>query len=514
MIEGRTTLSLIDKDGNITKKIVQKNMVTNVFNNLVNPAMDFLTSTQANIKMGDFFKVKLPIYKHYCAGLLLLQDKILENKDNIFINKNCNIVGGAGKLTDTTGIIEKGILNTSESGPLTEKDPDSGNIGYRFVWDFATDKLSTSESSAIINAVALTSSVFGSAGVGGNNGNIYTIQRVDGYTDEFGKTPDSAAGTINSTDTILSYTSPTNTYCFSLGCFDGVHMLILDTGALSSGNTVSTKIKFIKIIPFPYNNIKLTTQPDGSIIKEEKSIDISQYGVSIKSGSYANNFQYTIDGDNKKIYLFFNYNETGSSKLSTWKIIKMDLLTFEVDWVTSSSVAITSDNDTIGYYNNTILHKPYASGVFSYYEIDEKTGIQNSSNQGEYLEHSGFQSKNGYDSKFLIENETLHFNVIKNIFLLLKNPNAINDSSIPKMDFYFIGANGNTSTSSGSNLSGAPLYSNFPPYRLFGNYAAATYAKVWEGIDLAYLATINNLEETIEKTSTLALKVQYDLIEI
>lgn len=539
MIEGKATLSLI-KNGETIKKVVHKNMLTNVLNNLFNPPIESLLNIakNSNFSYSSFFDDRLPIYKNFCSGLILFNNTLQENKNNMELNKDSIIVGLGGTLTDTTGYPMMGTLNASETGLLEEKDPDSGKKGYRFVWDFGTDKLTSEGGNAIINSVALTSSNMGSAMIQEGNVScnklilptfVYTKVAGTGTTDT--NAPTSYSDIIKAGNGYISYPDEirnNNLLVSNLGCFDTINYLIVDWGfnnipSSGSGTMLfSNKIIFKKILLFPYDNIKLTTEKKATVV-ESKEIDISSYGsinykyydININDTRYASNKvppQYTIDEDNNKMYLFINHNS--NNLLSTWKVIRIDLINLSIDWVTElgSNVPFAEDS-YIGYYNNKIIYKAFSDSNLSYIEINPSSGALQTSTTGSFAASPFLQKIIGRAVSTSIRNNTLIINIYgtaagKGYYLLSNNNNVAT--------FYQI-YNQKARRIASKNI-------NYP-YIVLDNLFSISTGGLTPGtitasggwrfqLDCAYLATINNLDEAIKKTPSLALKVQYDLIEV
>lgn len=535
MIEGKATLSLIDEKGETIKKVVHKNMLTNALNNLFNPPMESLLNIakNSNFSYSSFFDDRLPIYKNFCSGLILFNNTLPENKNNMELNKDSIIVGLGGTLTDTTGYPMMGTLNASETGLLEEKDPDSGKKGYRFVWDFGTDKLTSEGGNAIINSVALTSSNMGSAMI--QEGNVSCnklILPTFVYTNVVGTgtTDTNAKNSLYDGNNYISYPDEiinNNLLVSNLGCFDTINYLIVDWGfsniPTNNSNTelFSKKIIFKKIILFPYDNIKLTTEKK-AVISESKEVDISSYGsINYKQISFDIDDavtdassdvppQYTIDEDNNKMYLFINH--TSSNVLSAWKVIRIDLINLSIDWVTELGSNVPyAEGSYIGYYDKKIIYKAFSDSDLSYIGINPSSGSLQTSTTGSFAASPFLKNIIGRAISTSVRNNTLIIDVYS---LNLEYHLLFNDKNVAT---FYKRYNQRMRRIASKNI-------NYP-YILLDNLFTTTVSGLspstiksnggWKfQLDCAYLATINNLNSAIEKTPSLALKVQYDLIEV
>ena len=404
-------------------------------------------------------------------------------------------------------------------------DPDSGNKGFRFVWDFGTDRISSeTEPSVIISSLALTSPRAGDA-------NLFSETKLtnSSYDYTYGgySAPGNKAGKYlkdANNDPAIAFTiASTKGYdsITYLGCFDGInHLYVNWNNTVTSSNVPlvsSGQLTFKKFIPFPKNNIKLTTT-NNIYENGEKTIDIRQImtlkGISAK---YPPNF--TIDTTNGyKMYLFSNLNGSGTAE---WKIACINLVSLELEWsatIPSNILPLTNSNSVyIGYYDNKILYKAATDTSIHYCPVEFTKGESNlikTREQGEY-------NIQKYASKLIAAPTTPIFTLIKDKTLHLTYDTyryvLMSDKEHPQSIFYCLGSKLDI------DAYGRECYcndNNFPNVFLSrqdcsSNSASTSFSlDVYAAVDDYYLATINNLDEEIEKTPSLSLKVQYDLIEV
>lgn len=164
MLKGRSTIQLFDAATG--KKLLEQrdtNMVTNALDiiaNLKEKTGLFRWWQKTGTSNFNFDKVKvspftsmLPLYSKALGGLLLWDSAIPEDPSKVVPPKGVYEVGHAGEPYSGTDIY-KGSYNVNESGEI------SG--GWRHVWDFDTDK-----ANGTIKCLSLTSRHGGSIGYHG-----------------------------------------------------------------------------------------------------------------------------------------------------------------------------------------------------------------------------------------------------------------------------------------------------------------------------------------------------------
>lgn len=151
-IKGTTKIQLFDAvTGELTDEVVSENMVTNAVPNIVNPALQMFLG--ANVGLYNFLYYCSPIGKTLFGGILIFSEPLEESVDNIIpsVRDRNNIVGYAGQFAGVTGNNMKGSYNATESVELEN--------GFTHVWDFSTE-----QANGEISAVALTSAMGGDSG--------------------------------------------------------------------------------------------------------------------------------------------------------------------------------------------------------------------------------------------------------------------------------------------------------------------------------------------------------------
>lgn len=149
--KGKSTIELRNAEtGELEFKTEDENMVTNAVYNLINHHYDHhYDNAYWNEKPWWCMS---PILKQCYSGILLFSGNLTEDVENIIAPADVKQIGYAQNQY-TGANPERGNLNVSESKEIND------GKGYRFVWDFATDK-----ANGTIRSVALTSLVGGKIG--------------------------------------------------------------------------------------------------------------------------------------------------------------------------------------------------------------------------------------------------------------------------------------------------------------------------------------------------------------
>lgn len=154
---GKTKIQLFDaKTGELEREVESSNMVTNAVKNILSPHLSVLFGESDN--WDGFFSNISPIYKTLFGGIMIFGNRLEENANYIIPNQadRESLVGYGGQCSSLTGNNYRGDYNVSESTVLAN--------GATHVWDFTTE-----QSNGVINSIALTSSWGGEAGWNTNN---------------------------------------------------------------------------------------------------------------------------------------------------------------------------------------------------------------------------------------------------------------------------------------------------------------------------------------------------------
>ena len=150
--KGRTKIELFEK-GEKVQEHIDNNMMTNMLSKIFNPKRLFVDREYGY----ELYAYHTPMYNTVLGGLLLYEDAIEENAELSLAPMSNKCVGHAGSAYSGTQPT-RGTLNESESGFI---NPDEPWKGYRYVWDFGTDK-----ANGTISCACLTSRRGGNSGYG------------------------------------------------------------------------------------------------------------------------------------------------------------------------------------------------------------------------------------------------------------------------------------------------------------------------------------------------------------
>lgn len=169
-MKGKAILTLCDAGtGDVVKRVEEHNLVTNALQNIFSPPHYMLLH---EFNYSKLFTGGLPLWKDLMAGIVLLGNSRAEDADDFMLDENTVPVGHAGSEYSGTNVL-RGTLNANESGPIEN--------GYRFTWDFGTDK-----ANGTISCIGLTSKEFGNAGFQSGNesdGAFIVLPQAIGDTD-------------------------------------------------------------------------------------------------------------------------------------------------------------------------------------------------------------------------------------------------------------------------------------------------------------------------------------------
>lgn len=162
-MKGIARIQLFDAaSGNLVSEHVEENMVTKAAESALTLPLrkEFAGSFHSNsVANAPFINRILPMATELFGGVLLFKDQIEATETTFFPPKDAVPVGHAG-LAYSGASPYKGTHNDAESGVITDT---SGNpVGYKHVWDFATDK-----ANGTVGCICLTSAGGGEVGWNG-----------------------------------------------------------------------------------------------------------------------------------------------------------------------------------------------------------------------------------------------------------------------------------------------------------------------------------------------------------
>ncbi len=285
-MKGKATITLSNaKTGEIIRRMEEHNIVTNALNNIFNPPHYMLLT---GFDYSKLFTKGLPLYKDLLAGIMLIGNSREENPDNFMLDNSTIPVGHAGDAYAGAAPM-RGSLNLNETHAI-------GN-GYRFTWDFGTDK-----ANGTIKCIGLTSREFGNAG----------FQLSDALNGSYTVLPQDI-GNISG--------APSGAFVHARGQYIGtfepmIHLFIeLD----SAGNLVARRYKSIDPAA-----IMIQTQFDMSDFWEP----ISETVITSPIRIYFDN-RYFLNTDTMTLY-YFNLADRKADATMDVAYIGIDIATLEI----------------------------------------------------------------------------------------------------------------------------------------------------------------------------------------
>lgn len=392
-----------------------------------------------------------PLYNNGMGGILLFQEELSENVNNIALPDSSNpIVGYASNDAYTGSDTKRGSKNISESG--FGKD-ENNKTKYTYVWDF-----NTSQANGNISSIALTSTACG----------LGAYQYHDDMTwyNTNWKLSDTNMGT-----------HPGNVIDFDF-----------TTGILTHIENNSTQGIILRKVRLPFNRMGISTLLGTPELIEEKTIQLLNAGLNAKS--------LWVKGDDGYYYAFY----AKSSK--TINVVRISSGDYTIDSNFPQNIGLSSllDGNTtisvdcstknIAVANGKMYVATYSFLFYVEFETNSigspKKVVLNDSNK---LNNTPVTQLNDilYSTKYTFLDTQIF------------EENMIIDRNVSSS--YQWSKHSDTSTSSFFLLKN-------------GCYADFTKDYVYIGTTKEYLATINNLDATITKTSTQAMKITYTITEV
>ena len=493
--KGKSTIELRNAEtGELEFKTEDENMVTNAAHNIINHEFDGFFGN--NLRYDKPYLALTPLYKQCFGGLLLFDKNITENIENIIISNNINQVGHAANPYIGANP-ERGSLNAVESKEINDRK------GYRFVWDFGTDK-----ANGTIRSVALTS--FGGGITGQYGQSQYSENSGDAREPFYGVFIESNGakyGLVNQNSQIggISTTSQLTSYdlgrVYPIGFFKNINILLGASYDLAPYYLTNSII--FKEIEF--------SRKDFGLFDTDNSIKIETEKTVTSTKKFCAPFELHTDGE--KIY---SLAVTGDN---TFDFIVINSETLEIEFEESYTV---QDASFIQYTTGVSTGANNHSAVY----FDGYFYIKSASQYSEPA--AGYRL---YDKYYRInKNDLSDYSIIEFDF-------SSDFSSGFQMFIYMYSFNGllcvrsSTARSSYRILmrNGKVLKNKYIAYRqvenryckkpmlFYASYIPITNRPVstlYYAVYGPFLSTINNLSTPVVKNETQTMKVTYEITEI
>lgn len=471
MMKGHAKIELTNVHTGEKEVYEHDNLVTNIVANQIAELGKYVGYTDINSQY-------LPLYQKAMGGILLFPETLEENADNYFLSPTRAITGYASQNTTLSKDNKLGLLNTEESGLSSD------GKSYKFSWTFDTSK-----ANGTISSLALTSGKCGYNPYGlyaDSSTSLYDWRTIDlslGNTD-FKYVVDYDFDTHIATCAYL--TSTTEVYIAQYRIpLDEIRLnTTLLTPELISKNTVALGVSF--------------TSVDGVIVKSENYFYVLYAANSAGSGNplYAcrlknNNgtWQYDSDFGYKQIPRII-YTETTTNDAGD-EIFK--------DVYTSGSISkfnLTAKAISDKY----IVVTPTNSSYKHLYVVNMETGnLVNYIDTTQTFQYSSVlctKNDNGTEKTYLINSKFMvDITNVYDLQIVYRN----NTSEDAPVIYPTTNDNYHPSNESIDNNNVLCCFT--------------TKARIAIGGFQEYLATINNLDTPIEKSSAQSMKITYTLTE-
>lgn len=461
-LKGNMKIELTDVNTSAIEVIEKSNMLTEAVNNIfgLNPMGIFYKVTGEYDEAVTWNEKLLPICPNLIGGILLFSNVLEEKADNIYqYSDNLPVAYASNDVNDTTNLM-RGSLNLNESGPIEN--------GYKFVWEFTVN-----QGNGTIAAVALTSALGGQHGFGNRNGDASPFLL------------------LKKTDMSMYEENVSNLLCQAVELDFEKEMVV--SISMEDSKVVIRKIRL------PIFSIGLNEKLDDSapVIMEEKEITVSTFafrGDYIRYGDF-------FDGKDGYWYGFANEeNASGDCSMYWVKISKEDYSVTEGEWnLTEAHLQDVGNCKWDSGYPEKV-GKACMRGGYLYVPAHDWNGIYkiNVGNSADVeLIEFGFTSQGtpvsepGSCERYLVLVGDI---IVGGDFQILSDDTVIQTAGEQKFNYL-----------------ATPLfqYKNY----LFGWGGSYGVDNRSAYLLTPYLASINNLDEAVVKTTDKTMRITYTLTE-
>ncbi|MEG0376875.1 MAG: hypothetical protein RR614_00190 [Eubacterium sp.] len=474
--KGKSVIELRNfETGEVEMRTEDENMVTNAAYNLVN--FDILGIKDSVVDLANRRpKWMTPLLKSCFGGLLLFEKNITEDVNMILPPcDNDNVGRASGVYTGSDA--RRGTLNASES-----KEINAGK-GYRFVWDFPTDRCN-----GTICCVCLTSYAGGSVGLNTNDLTANTAGIISSLgPDTNGSTnPLLSESYIAQNSTDLAKFPNKSENCSAMGCFNPNEFLYA-INDYNSKQIIFIRVKYSRKVGLSSFFIQESS---------EKTVTTTVPLTHPRKFKSDENYIYSIrtHDTNQLDVVIFDGSSLEVIKEETFAVQDAKFLTYS-NTSAQTEDAIYSD----GYY----YVAANIQGQVGYYKIkaEDPSDYQIIT----YTGSGAFCINKLGESLFLIPTN--------------KDTTPHRGFKLNSKQFDQINLSRRLWTTSGSYYATSSIrFANSkyikPPFMLrlesMGTTSSDTYLQVFT----PFLSTINNLSSPVVKNETQTMKVTYEITEV
>lgn len=153
-MKGKTIIELTDVKTKKKEVLKDGNLVTDVLEKILTLNPNGLLT---NINKDIFY----PVVEKIVGGILLFKDKITEDKNTSFVSTSNECIGYAGQV--------EGVQENPLQGSFNKQESKATSNGYKFVWDFGTSKANGKISSVCLTNAKAGGGYFGTKSNGETN---------------------------------------------------------------------------------------------------------------------------------------------------------------------------------------------------------------------------------------------------------------------------------------------------------------------------------------------------------
>lgn len=464
-LQGYTKIELTDVETNNTEVYEKHNIVTNALSEIFRP-IGYWTSSDVFLSGND------PLVKKYCGGLLCFDKTIPEDKNTLF--------APAGTTMTACGVyneVNSGTNKNRGDSNLVETSISSTDKIAKFVYDFKT-----TQGNGTIQSICLTSA---NGGYGFYNSNDATGTKTTNGSIRY-----SLCRVYPGLRRYVRFISSTESTFYASLDSDVVYSILADS---ASSIRILTRKAYTSNISLFDNNMQYSCN--------SKLLSTTTLDVSFPYNQIYNWF----DRDSECIWLYANtsrnsaYVETGD----TLKLYKVSIRTYNI----IESYTIVNSSTTRIALSTTCI---YDNRVFSTYTVYEDGYY------GRYIQWIGLDDANNTGKSRC---ETQWYNYAIPLYPVVVRNGKIfyeqdsNYSNLGAGCVFDTNLNVLRETENRTYGENVISVSNSNIGFLIGD-STGTQPASYYCILSNYLATINNLETPITKTSDKTMKITYTLKEV
>lgn len=471
-LKGMAVIELTNVKTGEKERYVEQNMITNALSHLHSPIGDLKLPTEcltSSDRSGSGCPMQEPIYPTLLGGLVLWDKNIEENESVMSPPTGVSMVGCAAcDSVNTTTSPCRGSYNATESY-LTNS---SVETSMKFVFDFATN-----QANGNINCVSLTSYAGGRNGFGGNNNGL-------DFSDSYG---------IFGGYLLYEIARPYKMYYSNqerMIYIDPDNDVFYEVASLTT-----TTLRIYKCRANIHQRSVFKNMYTSHALLETISVTLP----TTLSGT--NTWVANYDADNDLLYVVVSPSGSSVSASGTFYVVEVNMTTFSatVHTMTNMSSTLYVGRNYLVCYNGHLYYN-YDSAYIYKFKLTDSSRTSIRFPTGKYYSSVSYPIiMAGY--LYFIGGYTRDNSTYRLVFRVNPETNEIRGIGKQRYDYSYKYV----------PLKGYPFFY----YRSYSSKSDnITYYYGYLCFMPMYLATINNLSRTIEKTSDKTMKITYTIQEV